>query len=150
MPSALSIIGAATLIFIGWAGDMAYEHHPPLSWHAHVLFWRPGIDIPGGPLVVANAQRDEALKASRVAQDGQKLCDASLTEQNASMARASALGAKALITAQTALNATRKQNTKLTSGAMSLRTLTLTSGATTCQHWDQADAAVKVALEGVK
>lgn len=146
MPSALSIIGAAALLAIGGAGALAYDRHPPLSWHVHVLFWHPGIDLPGGPVVVAQAQAAAALAASRMAQDGQRRCDASLAVQNASLAQAHAAGATAMASAQSALDAVKAQNAKLTSAAASLSNFPTMAGETACQRWDRSDGAVLAAL----
>ncbi len=146
MPSALSIIGAAALLAVGGSGVWAYDRHAPLSWHAHVLFWNPGIDLPGGPIVVADAQRDAALAASRMAQDGQRRCDASLAVQSASVAQVSTAGAAAVARAQAELDATRGENARLRAAQVKLGIFKLTPGQTECQHWTQADGAVIAAL----
>lgn len=148
MPSALSIIGAAALLAIGGAAVAAYDRHPPLSWHAHVLFWSPGFDLPGGPVTQAQQQAAAALAASRMAQDGQKRCDASLFVQNASLAQAEQKGAAAVASAQRALDATQAQNTRLWSAAASLAAFPTMAmaGETACQRWDRADGAVIAAL----
>ncbi len=146
MPSALSIIGAATLLMIGGVGAWSYDRHAPLSWHAHVLLWHPGFDLPGGPIIVAGAQRDAALNASRIAQDGQNRCDASLATQSASVAQASALGATAMAQAQRRLDATKAQNARLAAAAQATTSFVPLPDQSAYQHWDQADATVLSAL----
>lgn len=150
MPSALSILGAMTLLAAGGAGTLAYDRHPPLSWHAHVLFWRPGFDLPGGPVIVARAERDAAITASQMAQDGNKRCHASLDVQSASVAQAAQRGATALMIAQAELDATKVQNDRLRSAASSLKTFAAIPGEQMCRHWERADGAVLAVLMGVR
>lgn len=128
----------------------AWERHPAWSWHAHILLWHPGFDLPGGPITVTNEDRDAALKAFRMAQDGNKLCHSSLAVQNASVAQAAQAGAKALTLAQNALDATKVQNVRLRAAASSLKTFTTLPGENACQHWERADGAVLAALMGVR
>lgn len=146
MPSALSIVGALTILAVGGSLTWVYDRHPPLSWHAHVLFWSPGFDIPGGPVTQAQQQATAALAASMLAQDGQRRCDASLVVQKASLAQAARKGAAALASAQTALDDARAVNARLASGAASLRNFPAMVGETACQRWDRADGAVIAAL----
>lgn len=85
MPSALAIIGAATLLAVGGAGVAAYDRHQPVSWHAHVLFWSPGFDLSGGPITVANAARDKALAAGAADLRARQACDVASAAQNAAV-----------------------------------------------------------------
>jgi hypothetical protein len=141
MPSALSIIGAATLALVGVAGMYEWDRHPPLGWHAHVLFWNPGFNLPDS----LATQRDKALQGAEKAESAKKQCLGELGSQNASLSRQASLDAFSLRQAQVRLDAGAAEVARLRQSAAALRVY-VPVGADACARWQDADGHVLAAL----
>lgn len=143
MGSALAIIGAITLTAVGAGGMYEWDRHPPLGWHAHILFWKPGFDLPPSLKMVsdANAARaDGAVKAT-----GQ--CQTALSDQRAALSRQSGLDSAALQASAGSLRATEAQVASLQRGSSALRQQK-PQGVDVCARWTDADRLVLLMLRG--
>lgn len=141
MPSALSIIGAIALIGAGSAAGLAWDRHPPLGWHAHILFWSPGFDLAPSLLTQldqAAADRQRALKAT-------SLCQLNLDGQNKDIAASADLDARMIAKATAELNSTRSEVVSLIRASASLKTYQ-PQGADACARWTDADRMVTMLL----
>lgn len=129
------------------AGGVAWEHRPPIGWHAKVLFWRVGFDLPDG----LATQRDKALaaasadrKALGVCQNSARSLEAAVAAQNSAV---EALGAQSARRAADLARGLQATAGALERAARRERALDFTPrGATVCERYDDVDRHVLEAL----
>jgi hypothetical protein len=120
----------------------AWDRHPPIGWHAHVLFWRVGFDLPPSLAI----QRDGAVAGLRAAQDGRNACLGQLGSQTASLAVLGQKTASAMARAERDLQAARSVAESYRQAAADLKTYQ-PQGGDRCARLEDADRAVVEALK---
>ena len=137
MPSALSVIGAITLMAIGAGGMYQYDRHSPIGWHAHVLFWDPGIDLPPS----LQDQRDQAIAALAKINQSNASCQAALTVQNIAANELAAQSSDAKAAVERELAGQRSTIAALRQASSRISHFVPT-GASACDRWESVDAFI--------
>ena len=143
MPSALSIIGFAAVLMAGAGGAYEWDRHPPIGWHAHVLWWSPGFSLPSSLL----EQRDQALARAQARTADLGRCTSALQAQGAAVTAAGQRSAADLRASSAALAATRDQVASLRRQSVAARAY-VPAGVDACARWEDADRLVLLMLRG--
>ena len=136
---ALQVVG---LSLLGAGPVFWWDRHAPIGWHAHVLFWHPGFDLPDS----LQTQRDKALIAAQMAQDATKACRASLDSQNAAIAALARDSAAKLAAANRDIEAARAVAESHRQAAEVLRSY-VPKGDDELSRWRDADREIGEAFK---
>lgn len=143
MPSALSIIGALTLGLVGAGAMYGWDRHEPIGFTVPIPLWHPRVGLPDSLLT----QRDRAVQATRIAEEGTKACRATLASESSANAREAALGAAVLADTQKKLDLDVARVADLHRRASILHNY-VPAGPDLCARWEDADRIVLMMLRG--